>query len=249
MSTVNHAVIAAAGFGSRLGRGHPKCLVDFRGRTLLDRQLELLRHVPDVRIVVGFQEELVVAHARELRPDIIIVRNPAYSSTTTLDSYALGARFLSEPCLFMDADIVFEGASFRNFVAEAAATGAPLIAYTDAKTTDAVFCEIDGDVVTSFSRGRPSAFEWANLAYLSASYCEGRTGSVYGRLTEDLPMQARHITSHEIDRAADLEVALRDHPLEEVADHQGRVAHGLAAAAFKRSGISPGQHSPGAAVR
>lgn len=165
-----------------------------------------------------------MAHARELRPDIIIVRNPAYATTTTLDSYAMGARFIKKPCLFMDADIVFESTSFSSFLSSANDAESPFIAYTDAKTADAVFCRVEGDLVTSFSREQAGAFEWANLAYLPAGYCEGRTGSVYGRLSEDLPLKAMHITSHEIDRAADLEVALRDHPLEEVVRLQGRAA-------------------------
>lgn len=228
MSPVKHAVIAAAGFGSRLGRGHPKCLVDFRGRTLLDRQLELLSDVPDVRIVVGFQEELVVPHARALRSDVIIVRNPAYSSTTTLNSYALGAQFMSEPCLFMDADIVFEEQSFKGFLTEAAEVAGPFMAYTDAKTADAVYCTVSDGLVTGFTREQQTAFEWANLAYLPPRYCEGGTGSVYGRLAEDLPLQSRHIISHEIDRAEDLEVALRDHPLELAVESQGRTARRVA---------------------
>lgn len=209
MSPVEHAVIAAAGFGSRLGRGYPKCLVEFRGRTLLERQLELLRDVPDVRIVVGFREHEVVAHARDVRPDVLVVRNPAYATTTTLNSYALGARFLTEPTLFMDADILFEPASFAGFVD--ACTRAPLVGYTRARTADAVFADVRDGLVRGFSRTVPGAFEWANLAYLPPAYCECGEGSVYGRLSQDLPLAARFVDSFEVDRPADLELAERDY--------------------------------------
>ncbi len=215
MPAVEHAVIAAAGFGSRLGRGMPKCLVSFRGRTLLDRQLELLADVPDVRLVVGFREREVMAHALALRPDLIIVRNPAHASTTTLDSYALGARHLSRPCLFMDADIVFDPASFAAFAQEAAEVAAasagplcrPLIGYTDAKTADAVYVGVADGMIVGFDRDRPTPYEWANLALLPPGYCEKGSGAVYERMTGDLPLPGAYVDSYEIDRPADLEVA------------------------------------------
>lgn len=209
MSPVEHAVIAAAGFGSRLGRGYPKCLVEFRGRTLLERQLELLVQVPDVRVVVGFREHEVIAHARQVRNDILVVRNPAYATTTTLTSYALGARHLTEPTLFMDADILFEPASFQEFLA--ACTDAPLVGYTTARTVDAVYAQIDDGQVQRFSRERISDFEWANLAYLPAGYCETGDGSVYERLTQDLPLPAHLVDSFEVDRPTDLDLAEREY--------------------------------------
>jgi choline kinase len=209
VSPVEHAVIAAAGFGSRLGRGYPKCLVRFRGRTLLERQLELLEQVPDVRLVVGFCEHEVVAHAREVRPDVLVVRNPAYATTTTLTSYALGARHLAGPTLFMDADILFEPASFAAFLA--ACTRAPLIGYTHARTADAVFVDVRDGHVRGFSRDVVSPFEWANLAFLPPSYCERGEGSVYGQLALDLPLAATFVDSFEVDRPADLALAEREY--------------------------------------
>ncbi|MBK8074491.1 MAG: NTP transferase domain-containing protein [Kineosporiaceae bacterium] len=220
MSSVEHAVIAAAGFGSRLGRGMPKCLVEFRGRTLLDRQLELLAEVPDVRVVVGFRERDVIAHARALRPDVTIVRNPAYASTTTLTSYALGVRYLRWPALVMDADIVFEPDSFAAFLDAAAQAMAhqpspalcpPLIGYTDAKTEDAVYVTVDGAgseaMITGFARQVATPHEWANIALLPPGYCETGTGAVYERLSGDLPLPAAYVDSYEIDRPGDLDVA------------------------------------------
>lgn len=205
MSTVEHAVIAAAGFGSRLGRGHPKCLVEFRGQTLLQRQLALLEDVPDVRIVVGFEEQAVIEEARRHRADILVVRNPAYASTTTLGSYALGARHLRKPCLFMDADILFEPDSFKNFVESCAE---PLIiGYTEAKTVDAVFVTLEDERVTSFSRQQRTPFEWANIACLPAGHCERGSGSVYEHLSPNLPLRSQYVDSFEIDRPEDLTLA------------------------------------------
>ncbi|WP_250479407.1 MULTISPECIES: NTP transferase domain-containing protein [unclassified Caballeronia] len=208
MSFVAHAVIAAAGLGSRLGRGHPKCLLDLKGATILERQLRLLDHIEDVRIVVGFEEQQVIDAARAIRPDIIIVRNPAYRSTTTLQSYALGAKGLTESCVFMDADIVFEPASFHAFLDACSGTD-PLIAVTAAKTIDAVFTRLEGDRVMAFSRTESSDFEWANLCYLPPAFCETGAGAVYERISCLLPVRYQEIVSFEIDTPTDLEGALR----------------------------------------
>lgn len=217
MPTLDHAVIAAAGFGSRLGRGHPKCLLDVAGRTLLQRQLELLRDVPDVRVVVGFEEDTVIALARRLRPDITIVRNPAFASTTALNSYALGARYLSRPCLFMDADIIFEPASFAAFLAQPGE--GPLVGYTHTKTQDPVHVAVSGGRVTGFSRTEQveteqGQYEWANVLRLPGGYLDqpvaslGDSPAVFERLSVDLPLPGRYVESYEIDRPADLDVAL-----------------------------------------
>lgn len=235
MPPVEHVVIAAAGFGSRLGRGHPKCLVEFRGKTLLERQLDLLKDVPDVRIVVGFQEDLVIERARALRDDITFVRNRAYASTTTLSSYELGARYIDAPCVFMDADIVFDPASFSDFLDAASTQGAPLVAYTDAKTVDAVHCTVESGKILSFSRTTVTAYEWANLACLPPRYCEGSADSVYGHLSRDLPLQGHYVVSHEIDRPEDYEAALRYAPLAEAIDQQAGAARAAVTASHDAS--------------
>ncbi len=208
MPVVEHAVIAAAGLGSRLGMGMPKCLVEVEGRPLIAFLLERLVGVPDVRIVVGFQEEDVIKAARSLRSDLVFVRNPAFRTTTTLQSYAVGARYLQTPCLFMDADIFFEATTFETFL-KACESGCPLIGVTETKTADCVYVKRRSDGrVTQFSREDPEPFEWANLAWLPPGYCERGSGAVFERLSEDLPLASHEVTSYEFDTVQDLERVL-----------------------------------------
>lgn len=209
MSFVKHAVIAAAGLGSRLGLGRPKCLLEVAGKSLLEHQLKLLEGVADIRVVVGFEESDVVAAAKAIRSDIIFVRNPAFRTTTTLASYALGAKGVVENCLYMDADILFEPSSFASFI-EACGSTDQLIAVTPTKTADAVYVEFENEYVHSFSRSRRTAFEWANLCWLPASHCENGSGAVFERLAEDLPIRAHNIESFEIDTPVDLQNVLKN---------------------------------------
>jgi choline kinase len=58
------AIILSAGQGSRLGHltdDRPKCLIDFGGRTLLDRQLDTLvaNGVEEAVVVTGFRDGLI----------------------------------------------------------------------------------------------------------------------------------------------------------------------------------------------
>lgn len=204
MSLVEHAVIAAAGIGSRLGYGTPKCLLEVGGQTLLAHQLALLAEVKDVRLVVGFEMDKVIKAARAIRKDIIFRINTAYRTTTTSDSYAMGADGLDGYCLFMDADILFERESFSRFCA-ACTTGQSRIGVTDTKTDDAVFAHVNElDEIVRFSREERSAHEWANLAWLPSDYFGGHSGSAYARIARDLPLRIGRLDSYEIDTEADL---------------------------------------------
>jgi NDP-sugar pyrophosphorylase family protein len=209
MSTVKHAVIAVAGLGSRLGHGKPKCLVEVAGRRILEWQLELLRDVPDVRLVVGYLEHEVIEAAFQLRRDLVIVRNPAYRTTTTQHSYWLGARHLENPCLYLDGDIIFAPESFRAFLA-AAAVHAPLIGVTEAKTEHAVFAstktgpEKSSLEVHSFSRTERSDWEWANVACLPPNLLQENGRDVFSRLAGYTPLRAQPVECCEVDTEGDL---------------------------------------------
>lgn len=207
MSTVKHAVIAAAGLGTRMGRGRPKCLEKIRGRAIIDYQLALLESFEDLRLVVGFQEWEVMDHVRRIRPDAIFVRNSNFRNTTTLQSLWLGVKGLTEPCLIMDADIVFEPASFQAFVTKCQ-DGRSRIGITPARTEDAVFVTTEGSdenlVVLGFDREHAETYEWANLAYLRPEQIANRSCYVYEHLDEHLPLQASVIEACEVDTPNDL---------------------------------------------
>ena len=79
------AIILSAGQGSRLGHlvdDRPKCLIDFNGRTLLDRQLDTLaaNGVEEAVVVTGFHDELVdrAIAERGRRPNVRTIFNPFF---------------------------------------------------------------------------------------------------------------------------------------------------------------------------
>lgn len=115
MNTLQHAVIAAAGFGSRLNRGIPKCLVEVNGHKIIEYQLALLRDIPDVRIVVGYHADDVVRFVRRLRPDAKFIVNERFDVTSTLQSYYMGCSDIHDFFSFWTGILFLKGPASKIF--------------------------------------------------------------------------------------------------------------------------------------
>jgi choline kinase len=111
-----HAIILAAGQGNRLAEfnpdGRPKCLLEFGGRSLLARQLDILFQlgVRQVTLVVGYEADLIIDHVGTLasRPEVAFVYNPAFTLGSVLSLLAAKEAMTSgETVLVLDADVLF----------------------------------------------------------------------------------------------------------------------------------------------
>lgn len=210
MPPIEHVVISAAGIGSRLGLNRPKCLVEVAGRTLLDYHFERLVDVPYVWLVVGFQEEDVIAHALALRPNIIIVRNPEFARTNTLQSIFRVARHLHERFLVVDADTVVRPDSFRDFI-KAAEHYNQLVGVSSYTTSDGVRVVLNQENtrVQAFTREPHYEWEWTGIAILEPSTVVDQPIYVYQALEPYLPLPAYELDAFDIDTVADLDMARR----------------------------------------
>ena len=105
------AIILSAGQGSRLGHlvdNRPKCLIDFNGRSLLDRQLDALaaNGVSEAVVVTGFHDDLVEAAIarRSGAPSVRTIYNPFYKVADNLGSLYIARHELSGDCLVWNGD-------------------------------------------------------------------------------------------------------------------------------------------------
>jgi choline kinase len=88
------AIILSAGQGSRLGHmtdDRPKCLIEFNGRTLLDRQLDALaaNGVEEAVVVTSFRDDQIEAALKrrgEVGPQVRTIYNPFYKVADNLGS-------------------------------------------------------------------------------------------------------------------------------------------------------------------
>ena len=117
------AIILSAGQGSRLGHlvdERPKCLIDFNGRTLLDRQLDTLEEngVHEAVVVTGFHDDLVeeAIAKRSGGPTVRSVYNPFFKVADNTGSLYMAREELSGDCLVWNGDTLVSNALMKRVV-------------------------------------------------------------------------------------------------------------------------------------
>jgi choline kinase len=101
------AIILAAGRGSRmkdLTEERPKCLVELRGKALLDLQLDALRAagIAEIAIVTGYRRELLASRG------LVEFHNSRWAETSMVSSLACAQNWLqAEPCIVSYSDIFY----------------------------------------------------------------------------------------------------------------------------------------------
>lgn len=120
------AIILSAGQGSRLGaltHDRPKCLIEFGGRTLLDRQLDTLaaNGVEQAVVVTGFRDDQIEAALERRRsagqgPDVRTVFNPFYKVADNTGSLYMAREHLAGDTLVWNGDTMVSNALMARVV-------------------------------------------------------------------------------------------------------------------------------------
>jgi NDP-sugar pyrophosphorylase family protein len=189
-------------------------MLELGGRTLLSRLIDSLAHRMDsIRVVVGYREELVINHCAKLHRNIVIVRNPNFRTTNTVQSMAMGAYGLTGKTLFLDGDLVIDPTSLNDFIDEAG-NQPVLAAIAPSRSENPVNVELaDGSrpgnemLIAAFTRRQGLAYEWANVVAGPPRMLDNATGYVFERLEGLMPLKAFAINLREVDTASDLDLA------------------------------------------
>ena len=109
ISSKAKAIILAAGMGTRLRpltEDRPKCMLEFGGKTLLQRQLEVYRAcgVTDISIVRGYKKEKINYK------NIKYYENTDYESNNILNSIFYAEDEINDHVIISYSDILFESA-------------------------------------------------------------------------------------------------------------------------------------------
>ena len=118
------AIILSAGQGSRLGHltdDKPKCLIEFNGRTLLDRQLDALaaNRVEEAVVVTGFRDDQIdaaLARRGNAGPRVRTVFNPFYKVADNLGSLFVAREELEGDVLVWNGDTLVSEALMARVV-------------------------------------------------------------------------------------------------------------------------------------
>jgi len=122
------ALILAAGVGRRLGgdtgeyAGTPKALLDFGGKSLLARHIDILRGVgiDEIAVVIGYEAERM-RQALDALTDgspIETIVNPAFREGSVVSMWAgRGVLQSGRPVILMDADVLYDRRLMERLVA------------------------------------------------------------------------------------------------------------------------------------
>lgn len=110
------AIVLAAGEGTRLRPytlDRPKCLVEVDGKSLLDRQLAVLRSqsVDDIVIIGGYRSDML------RRPGITLRLNPRFAETNMVWTLFCAEQEMVDEILICYGDIVYSADTLRRLLA------------------------------------------------------------------------------------------------------------------------------------
>ena len=124
---MRQAIILSAGQGSRLGHlthDRPKCLIEFAGRSLLDRQLDVAAAcgIEQVVVVTGFRERAVEEALERRRaggegPEVRTIFNPFYKVADYTGSLFMAREALRGDTLVWNGDTMVSPALMARVVA------------------------------------------------------------------------------------------------------------------------------------
>jgi phosphoenolpyruvate phosphomutase len=101
------AIIVAAGHDRRiepLDEKLPKCMLDIKGKTILERQIENLKSsgINDIIIVKGYKEETIDV------PNAKYYLNPDFENTGIVSSLFFAEKEMNSDFIFLYSDIIFD---------------------------------------------------------------------------------------------------------------------------------------------
>ncbi|WP_290917604.1 NTP transferase domain-containing protein [Halodesulfovibrio sp.] len=205
MSIPKTVVIGCAGVGSRLGLGQTKALIDIHGKPIIQRQLEMLQHVEDVRIVVGFQASEVIKTVLAVRKNVTFVFNHDYFHSKTSASVYLASQNANEHIFTLDGDVIIHPEDME----ECLQAVEPFVGVTSVSSEEAVLVETDFDKAIGFSR-EAGDYEWIGPALLPRDSIHFSPNlHLYEVIEPSLPLKCKVVRSMDIDTMQDYNLALQ----------------------------------------
>ncbi len=101
------AIIVAAGHDKRIGplnENIPKCMLDIKGKTIIERQIENLKScgISDIIIVKGYKQETID------RSDVKFYLNPDFEKTGIVSSLFFAEKEMNGDFIVLYSDIIFD---------------------------------------------------------------------------------------------------------------------------------------------
>jgi choline kinase len=208
---VTRACILAAGVGNRLGEasdGKPKALLEFAGRTLLARHLDILASVgvTEVTVGVGYRADDIVAAAEAAAfPGCIdFVPNPDYREGSVVTMAVLGEAMSTagEPSLLMDADVLYDREILARLVASPHANCLLVDRDFEAGDEPVKVCIRGAGEIVDFRKIVDTPFDWCGESVGFFKWSPAKAAELAGRARDYLAGGRRDAPYEEVIRDA-----------------------------------------------
>jgi choline kinase len=121
MKKIMNAVILSAGRGTRMSevtKDRPKCLIEIGGKTILERQIELLlkNSIKVIYVVIGYKADMIRKEIENIE-NVKIIINEEYATTDNIFSlYLTRDKIKGEEFILLNGDALFEEEIIKNLV-------------------------------------------------------------------------------------------------------------------------------------
>jgi choline kinase len=206
------AIILAAGVGRRLGGGGPKVLLQFGGRTLLERHIAALRAagITEIALTVGHAADLVRGELRRLQclDQVALVENPRFREGSIVSLWAQRASLTAgSAILLMDGDVLCDQRMIARLIAATPENVLLLDRAIEPGDEPVKIC-VTGDRIADFAKRPSQAHDWhgesvgffrfsadmavALAARVDAYVRQGKAGLEYEAAVRDLILACPH---------------------------------------------------------
>ncbi|TCQ02459.1 choline kinase [Rhizobium sp. PP-F2F-G36] len=161
----HRAIILAAGSGRRLASWQgPKVLLQFAGRTLLERHVAALEAngIAEIAITVGYQAEAIALEIERIAPSaqIQLIYNPDYLLGSMVSLWHQRAQLSrGDPVLLMDGDVLYGGAMIPALLDDVTENRLLLDRNIEPGDEPVKVCFRGGDIV-DFRKVPVNPYEW-----------------------------------------------------------------------------------------
>jgi choline kinase len=197
-------ILLAAGTGQRLGNGqehHPKALLRFHSRTLLERHIEILCGfgLSDIAITVGYRAELVAEEVDRLglAGTVQLIQNPHYREGSVVSLWAARDILASgAPIVLMDADVLYDHRLMARLLESTIANCLLLDRNIDPGEEPVKIC-VYGDRIVDFHKRPQAKYDWHGESVGFFRFSPDAAYELIGRVADYIDTAERRLFEYE----------------------------------------------------
>lgn len=191
-------IICSAGMGTRLGIGTTKALVNVSGKPIILHQLDSLKQIGDIRIVVGFQAERLIEVVNKERKDIMYAFNYDFKNTGQAESLSKALIGLKKYTVIVDGDALYNPKDLMALLSYDGECIGTCTIYSE----EPIYANTTHGFVTELNEIK-GELEYSCIVKVLSDRLEKSKGQMYELLNKLLPIHSIPVRTRDIDTPDD----------------------------------------------